>query len=277
MEMPPDYNTAVSEKLATRTAEAVSPCIAGSVQQTMDRPRYNSEGAVGPWLAPFASEWINDTSPVSELIHNPGTDHEVSRPVDQRCGQGLGCSRCFQSDDSVDNDESSDYVLVSADDVDPPKSPSTPIEQAARPSEPDHGRYSKQRSNLARRRETSMYNWMFGVLCVSWTKSDSNPQDAQYDRRAQEIVFRPYSNRYLSRGFSLLCERSFGAWKISLRCITNFTINGQFYRCCALGDLSGIQRLLGEGKASPSDVTPQGYTPLHVRKLFLSFGSDRGL
>lgn len=153
---------------------------------------------------------------------------------------------------------------------------STTVEQATRPSECDLENYSKQKRRPHRRRSTSTFSLIFGVLYVSRINFGStqengrNDQEAN-DQEAQEFIFRPYANRYFSRGFSLLRERSFGAWNIFLRSYATFSTDDPVYSCCAAGDLLGMQRLLSDGKASPFAVTHQGYTLLHVCSE-----SDRG-
>ncbi|KAL8973487.1 MAG: hypothetical protein Q9197_002275 [Variospora fuerteventurae] len=62
---------------------------------------------------------------------------------------------------------------------------STSIEQATRPSEPDHEKHLDRGSNLSRRRDMSSYNCVFGNLYISWTDSDDTPEDGQND---QEIA-----------------------------------------------------------------------------------------
>ncbi|KAL9016564.1 MAG: hypothetical protein Q9185_006101 [Variospora sp. 1 TL-2023] len=164
-----------------------------------------------------------------------------------------------------------DYITAVSESIEPRASVvmSTSIEQATRPSEPDHEKHLHRGSNLSRRRDMSSYNCVFGNLYISWTDSDDTPEDGQKnDQEVQHIVFRSHANRFLSKNFSLLCERSFGAWKISLRSVSNFRIDDPLYRYCASGDLSGIQRLFRSRRASPSDMTHHGYTPLHIAAAF---------
>ncbi|KAL8651330.1 MAG: hypothetical protein Q9210_003318 [Variospora velana] len=71
---------------------------------------------------------------------------------------------------------------------------STSIEQATRPSEPDHEKHPHQGSNLSRRRNMSSYNCVFGNLYISWTDSDYTPEDGQNDQEAQKIIAAAFGN-----------------------------------------------------------------------------------
>ncbi|KAL8962886.1 MAG: hypothetical protein Q9193_000777 [Seirophora villosa] len=155
---------------------------------------------------------------------------------------------------------------------------STTVEQATRPSECDLENYFKQKRRPHRRRSTSTFSLIFGVLYVSRINFDStqengrNDQEAN-DQEAQEFIFRPYANRYFSRGFSLLRERSFGAWNIFLRSYATFSTDDPIYSCCAAGDLLAMQRLFSDGKASPFAIAA-AFGNTEICRFLLAQGAD---
>lgn len=127
----------------------------------------------------------------------------------------------------------------------------------------------RHRRNVSSR-ETSRYNLGFGVLSISRSKSKhTNPrQEVRWvEAQITELSFQPSTLHYFQRCFSVLCERSLGAWQYSLRTFSIFTTDDCIYYCCASGDLDRAKQLCREGRASPSSVTNNGFTLLHVSLL----------
>ncbi|KAL8923610.1 MAG: hypothetical protein Q9208_004557 [Pyrenodesmia sp. 3 TL-2023] len=85
---------------------------------------------------------------------------------------------------------------------------------------------------------------------------------------ANELSFQPLINGILRSGFSLLRERSLGAWQYSLRTFSTFTTGDAICQFCVSGDLLGAKRLCSRGIASPYDVTHGGFTLLHIAATY---------
>jgi len=58
--------------------------------------------------------------------------------------------------------------------------------------------------------------------------------------------------------------RCFGSWKISLQTLNIRPEWSPIFAYAIRGDIRNVRRLLKEGLASPNDVTPDGWTVLHV-------------
>lgn len=132
-------------------------------------------------------------------------------------------------------------------------------------NESDPDKHTMTNNKAYHRKDVRTYSCSLGVFSVSLVESKSTPGDRRKDFNAKRLNVQPCANRYLHRGFSLLYERSFGAWNYSLRTFNTFSADDAIYRFCVLGDLLGIEQLFSERKASPFDVTRDGFTPLHVR------------
>ncbi|KAL8762129.1 MAG: hypothetical protein Q9184_001814 [Pyrenodesmia sp. 2 TL-2023] len=131
-----------------------------------------------------------------------------------------------------------------------------------------HGEDTNLKGKLRRRKDTTRYKTFFGVFILTRIKREPTPQDGGDDLEAKELVFRPYANRFLDISFSLLSEGSFGAWRYSLRIFRTFSTDDPIYICCVMGNLSGVKDLFSEKKASPFDVTRDGFSLLHIAAAF---------
>lgn len=129
---------------------------------------------------------------------------------------------------------------------------------------PDSDRPSMRHRRLKQRYSARNYNVYFGVLSLVRSGSDSAPNGGWKNTIANELSFQPLMNGILRSGFSLLRERSLGAWQCSLRTFSTFTTGDAICQFCMSGDLLGAKQLCGQGRASPYDVTHGGFTLLHV-------------
>ncbi|KAL8904039.1 MAG: hypothetical protein Q9207_003531 [Kuettlingeria erythrocarpa] len=143
-----------------------------------------------------------------------------------------------------------------------------PNEHVIPASKTNHEKHQNQQRRLLRQKDSSRYGTFFGTFVLTRTKYISTLEDKGDDLEAQELTFYPHANRYLNRGFSLLSEGSFGAWRYSLRTFGTFTTEDPIYICCVMGDLSGVENLFSKKKASPFDVTRDGFTLLHIAAAF---------
>lgn len=109
------------------------------------------------------------------------------------------------------------------------------------------------------------YNLYFGLLSVVRSESDSTINGKLRTATANGLMFQPIVDGMLRSGFSLLRERSLGAWQYSLRTFSTFTTGDAICQYCVSGDLLGAKELCRQGRASPYDVTNGGFTLLHVR------------
>jgi hypothetical protein len=60
----------------------------------------------------------------------------------------------------------------------------------------------------------------------------------------------------------------FNSIKAGIQCFNLRPGWSPIFEFCSIGDLESVRRLIEEGHASPYDIDPDGWTPLHVSLLF---------
>jgi hypothetical protein len=80
------------------------------------------------------------------------------------------------------------------------------------------------------------------------------------------ITFLPNFNKWPMLDWTF--GRQFNSIKAGLQCFNLRPGWSPIFEFCSTGDLESVQRLIEEGHASPYDIDPDGWTPLHVSLLF---------
>lgn len=122
-----------------------------------DRPRHfpgMNDTAAMPWSAWIASQQVNGTDQVSEVLYEPAADFVMSRPTNPSPGLSGDRAEEFDHDVPMDTDPSSEGLPIPENNIDPPPPPD-PI---GPPSELAHGdgcrvgKAPKSKSSGGRRR-----------------------------------------------------------------------------------------------------------------------------
>ena len=82
--------------------------------------------------------------------------------------------------------------------------------------------------------------------------------------RNKEVYIRRNQRWLVWRGYGTLAEDSYGGWRYLFRSYKIFNLDDPIYLACVSNDLSKVQQLCSQGRATPFDTTQDGWTLLHV-------------
>ncbi len=128
------------------------------------------------------------------------------------------------------------------------------------------------------------YKTIFGTLswrsrAIKITHQDGFLGHVENDELETYVVIRP-APWLITRSLNVQISRRFGCWTWRARQFPLVAKNALIFKYARDGNLSGVKDLFQHKLASPFDVDPRGYTPLHVRNCFmlnisLNFEADK--
>lgn len=117
------------------------------------------------------------------------------------------------------------------------------------------------------------YKTIFGTISWQSRTIKSTHQDGflghvENDELETYIVIQP-APWLITRCLNVQISRRFGCWTWRARQFPLVAKDALIFKYARDGNLSGVRDLFQHKLASPFDVDPRGYTPLHVRNRFL--------
>jgi hypothetical protein len=134
--------------------------------------------------------------------------------------------------------------------------------------------YRLRKTNV--RSSTYELQLSFGTLRIRLLNYAAALKRQEHGARTSMIVKPTHSQILISfvpnfSQFSVLewsFSRQFQVIKAALQCFNLRPGWSPIFEFCKKGDIRNVRRLIEEGLASPNDVDPDGWTPLHVRSSF---------
>ena len=134
--------------------------------------------------------------------------------------------------------------------------------------------YTLTKTNLGS--STYELHLSFGTLRIRLLNYAAALKRQEHGARTSMIVKPTHSQILISfvpnfSQFSVLewsFSRQFQVIKAALQCFNLRPGWSPIFEFCKKGDIRNVRRLIEEGLASPNDVDPDGWTPLHVRSSF---------
>lgn len=114
------------------------------------------------------------------------------------------------------------------------------------------------------------------VYCVT-TRLCSNgdtPHNNHVLEHETSFTYHPapwYLRMFLNFGVNVLFMKASQGWQYKIQTFRAVPYDSLIFDFCEKGNLDGVRTLLGRREASPWDVNPEGWTPLHVSHAFRSF------
>jgi Ankyrin repeats (many copies) len=134
--------------------------------------------------------------------------------------------------------------------------------------------YKLMKTNL--RSSTYELRLSFGTLRIRLLDYAATLKHREYGARTSMVVKPTHSQILISflpnfSQFSVLewsFSRQFQGIKAALQSFNLRPGWSPIFEFCMKGDIRNVRRLIEEGLASPNDVDPDGWTPVHVRSSF---------
>ncbi|KAK5556558.1 hypothetical protein LTR46_005750 [Exophiala xenobiotica] len=123
----------------------------------------------------------------------------------------------------------------------------------------------------------AMYNLGIAMVMI---KSKIVAQQSEADNNGHadnREVFISLGSWLFNRGVALISHSSRNRIEMTLRIDRLVRPDAEIFHLCAAGDALGVRRLIADGKASASDVTYEGMTPLMVAAYYLQADVCRAL